>query len=69
MDVSWFSKNYDVESIWLTLLFESILRPAFFMENFNGTIGKITAAVLRSGLQPTTQLQLIVSHSKPSLIY
>ena len=38
------------------------------MENFDGTIGKITAAVLRSGLQPNTQLQLIVSHSSP-IIY
>ena len=33
------------------------------MENFDGTIGKVTAAVLRSGLQPNTLLQLIVSHS------
>jgi hypothetical protein len=33
------------------------------MENFDGTIGKITAAVLRSGLQPSTLLQLIVSRS------
>ena len=33
------------------------------MENFDGTIGKITTAVLRSGLQPNTLLQLIVSHS------
>ena len=33
------------------------------MENFDGTIGKITAAVLRSGLQPNTLLQLVVGHS------
>ena len=33
------------------------------MENFDGTIGRITAAVLRSGLKPNTQVQLVVSHS------
>ena len=33
------------------------------MENFDGPIGRITAAVLRSGLKPNTQVQLIVSHS------
>jgi len=37
----------------------TILRPGFFMENFDGTIGRITAAVLRSGLQPNTLLQLV----------
>jgi hypothetical protein len=30
------------------------------MENFDGAIGRITAAVLRSGLQPETLLQLVV---------
>lgn len=30
------------------------------MENFEGTIGSITAAVLKSGLKPTTAVQLIV---------
>jgi hypothetical protein len=39
------------------------------MENFDGTIGKITAAVLRSGLQPDTQLQLVVSHSYLFFLY
>ena len=38
-----------------------ILRPAFFMENFDGTIGNITTTVLRVGLKPTTKLQLIAS--------
>ena len=33
------------------------------MENFDGAIGRITAAVLRSGLKPNTQVQLVVSHS------
>lgn len=42
-------------------MYPSILRPGFFMENFNGTIGKITSAVMRCGLQPTTKQQLIVS--------
>ncbi|KAF9455498.1 NAD(P)-binding protein [Collybia nuda] len=37
----------------------TILRPGFFMENFEGTIGSITAAVLKSGLKPTTAVQLI----------
>ena len=45
------------------LLYWRILRPGFFMENFDGTIGRITAAVLRSGLKPNTQVQLVVSHS------
>lgn len=38
------------------------LRPAFFMENFDGTIGSITATVLRTGLKKDTKLQLIVCH-------
>ncbi|KAF8808741.1 NAD(P)-binding protein [Phlegmacium glaucopus] len=37
----------------------TILRPGFFMENFDGTVGKITTAVIRCGLQPNTLLQLI----------
>lgn len=39
----------------------TILRPAFFMENFDGTIGSVTATVLRCGLKPTTKLQLIAA--------
>ncbi|KAF8584823.1 NAD(P)-binding protein [Ramaria rubella] len=39
----------------------TILRPGFFMENFDGTIGKITAAVLRCGLKPTTPIQLVAA--------
>lgn len=30
------------------------------MENYNGVIGSITAAVLKCGLQPSTTIQLIV---------
>lgn len=37
-----------------------IVRPGFFMENFDGFIGKITASVLLCGLKPTTQIQLVV---------
>ncbi|TCD61456.1 hypothetical protein EIP91_008413 [Steccherinum ochraceum] len=41
----------------------TILRPAFFMENFDGgLIGKITATVMRCGLQPTTKLQLVAAN-------
>ena len=38
-----------------------ILRPAFFMDNFDGTIGKITSAVLKAGLNKDTKVQFIVS--------
>lgn len=41
----------------------SILRPAFFMENYNGKIGSITAGVLKAGLKPTTAIALIVRDS------
>ncbi|KAA1470858.1 NAD(P)-binding protein [Dentipellis sp. KUC8613] len=39
----------------------TILRPGFFMENFEGRIGSITTAVLQCGLKPTTQVQLIAA--------
>ena len=35
------------------------------MENFDGAVGRITAAVIRSGLQPNTLLQLVVSRYLP----
>lgn len=38
-----------------------ILRPGFFMENYEGLIGTITVGVLRAGLKPTTTVQLVVS--------
>jgi len=37
----------------------TILRPGFFMENFDNTIGSIAVGVLQAGLQPTTTLELI----------
>ncbi|KAG5352465.1 hypothetical protein C0989_002175 [Termitomyces sp. Mn162] len=37
----------------------TILRPGFFMENFEGTIGSITVGVLKAGLKPDTTVQLI----------
>ncbi|KLO19619.1 NAD(P)-binding protein [Schizopora paradoxa] len=45
----------------LTGLRWTFLRPAFFMENFDGTIGSITNTVLKCGLQKTTKLQLIAA--------
>ncbi|KAG5636886.1 hypothetical protein H0H81_006505 [Sphagnurus paluster] len=37
----------------------TILRPGFFMENFDGAIGAIAAGVLKAGLKDTTSLRLI----------
>ncbi|KAJ4470784.1 NAD(P)-binding protein [Lentinula aciculospora] len=37
----------------------TLMRPGFFMENYEGTIGKITVAVLKAGLRPMTTIQLI----------
>lgn len=45
----------------LTVVFHSILRPGFFMENYDGFIGAITVSVLKSGLKPDTTVQLVVS--------
>ncbi|RDB16255.1 NmrA-like family domain-containing protein 1 [Hypsizygus marmoreus] len=39
----------------------TILRPGFFMENFDGTIGAITVGVLKAGLQPTTTVPFIAA--------
>ena len=38
------------------------------MENFDGTIGKITATVLRCGLKPDTKVQLVVSERIQSVV-
>lgn len=46
----------------LILVLVSILLPGFFMQNFLGTIGKVTAAVLREGLKPDTKVQLIAAN-------
>ncbi|KAL5536541.1 hypothetical protein ACEPAF_363 [Sanghuangporus sanghuang] len=37
----------------------TILRPTLFMENFDGFVGRITAAVFRVGLKEDTKLQLV----------
>lgn len=39
----------------------TILKPAFFMENFGGAVGRITATVMRVGLKKDTKLQLIAA--------
>ncbi|KAF4625084.1 hypothetical protein G7Y89_g13085 [Cudoniella acicularis] len=41
----------------------TILRPSFFMENFEGFIGSISVAVMKSGLKPDTSTALI-NHEK-----
>ncbi|KAK7442796.1 hypothetical protein VKT23_016041 [Stygiomarasmius scandens] len=37
----------------------TILRPTFFMENYDGAIGSITVGVLKAGLKSTTTIQMI----------
>jgi len=37
----------------------TILRPVFFMENFEGPLASPTATVWRAGLKPQTKIQLI----------
>ncbi|KAK7000305.1 NAD-binding protein [Favolaschia claudopus] len=37
----------------------TILRPGFFMENYEGMIGAISVAVLKTGLKPTTRNQMV----------
>lgn len=39
------------------------------MENFDGTIGRITTTVLSVGMSPNTKLQLIVSIPIPFSFY
>lgn len=39
----------------------TILRPAFFMENYDGKVGSITVGVLKVGLKPTTAVALIAA--------
>ena len=46
----------------------TILRPAFFMENFDGTLGRVTLSVLRVGLKKDTKLQLVVRLSFRNLL-
>lgn len=40
-----------------------IIRPGFFMENFEGFMGSITYTVFREGLTDDTTLPLVVSAS------
>lgn len=44
----------------------SILRPAFFMENFDGFIGAIAVSGLRAGLDKHTTINLVVSPEEMS---
>lgn len=37
-----------------------IIKPAFFMENFDNFLGSIAAAVLKSGLDESTTVGMIV---------
>ncbi|KAJ7077157.1 NAD(P)-binding protein [Mycena belliarum] len=37
----------------------TILRPGFFMENYDGTIGTVAVGVLKRGLKPTTTNQMV----------
>ncbi|KAL0571564.1 hypothetical protein V5O48_010396 [Marasmius crinis-equi] len=39
----------------------TIIRPGFFMENYEGLLGSITFGVLKAGLKPTTTVQLIAA--------
>ncbi|KAF5392069.1 hypothetical protein D9757_003335 [Collybiopsis confluens] len=39
----------------------TILRPGFFMENYEGMLGSITVSVLQVGLQPETAITLIAA--------
>ncbi|RDW66729.1 hypothetical protein BP5796_09478 [Coleophoma crateriformis] len=38
-----------------------ILRPSFFLENFDGLIGAISVSVLRTGLKPETAISMVGS--------
>lgn len=39
----------------------SIIRPGFFMENFDGFLGAIAVSGMRAGLNRDTTLNLVVS--------
>lgn len=39
----------------------SIIRPAIFMELFEGFMGKVSATIMRAGFKADTKLQLAVS--------
>lgn len=44
----------------------SIIRPGFFMENFDGFLGAIAVSGMRAGLNKDTTLNLVVSLSQMS---
>lgn len=44
----------------------SIIRPGFFMENFDGFLGAIAVSGMRAGLNKDTTLNLVVSLSHMS---
>lgn len=44
----------------------SIIRPGFFMENFDGFLGSIAVSGMRAGLSKDTTLNLVVSLSPMS---
>jgi hypothetical protein len=46
-----------------------ILRPGFFMENFDGFIGSIAVSVLKRGLGKETKIGLIVSALWLGIVY
>lgn len=39
----------------------TILRPGFFLENFNDFIGSISASVMKKGLKPDTEVGFIAT--------
>ncbi|KAJ6553042.1 hypothetical protein B0H19DRAFT_1211011 [Mycena capillaripes] len=39
----------------------TILRPGFFMENYENTVGSIAVGILKKGLKPTTTTQLVAA--------
>jgi hypothetical protein len=69
MFVSWVPKDFTGCTLVKTLsIFDKrvifrILQPGFFMKNYEGTIGTITAGVLKAGLRPEATVQLIVGNS------
>jgi hypothetical protein len=47
--------------VGLTCRCGRILHPGFFLENFDGLIGSIAVAVLKSGLKRETDVAFVVS--------
>ncbi|KDQ20985.1 hypothetical protein BOTBODRAFT_51008 [Botryobasidium botryosum FD-172 SS1] len=57
--------KFDIENYVMALgdkgLPWTIIRPTFFMENFLGSIGRVTATVLRVGLKEDTKVNLVAA--------